>query len=220
MVSASRWRSRFSDVQKQKARSPSFAPFQYPKKTAGLATRKEKFLMKVKLPIWLQIAVLAVAVMFPWLSAKAQGGSLQSQLEAKYTLTKPTDDKSDIVTAGAVLVLEKDKLIMYPTSNQVLPLNTYRDGRLSEGAFGVHHKVQSFGSFIGHPLPDQAGTAELCDRREILGNENCRAADGVLLRSSAILIGCSLRLDSSNSFSRTGRCLSPDQVLKTGRRKS
>ncbi|MFZ0520927.1 MAG: hypothetical protein WAL95_07880 [Candidatus Acidiferrales bacterium] len=112
--------------------------------------------MKVKFQIWLQIAVLAMAVTFPRLAAKAQGGSLQSQLEAQYTLTKPTDDKSDIVTAGAVLILEKDKLIMYPTSNQVVPQNTYKDGRLSEGAFGVHHKVQSFGSFIGHPLPDQA----------------------------------------------------------------
>ena len=81
---------------------------------------------------------------------------MQSQLEAQYTITKPTDDKSDIVKAGAVLILEKDKLIMYPTSNQVVPQNTYKDGKLSEGAFGVHHKVQSFGSFIGHPLPDQA----------------------------------------------------------------
>ncbi|MGA8024859.1 MAG: hypothetical protein WB990_17945, partial [Candidatus Acidiferrales bacterium] len=112
--------------------------------------------MRVKFQIWLQIAVLAMAVAFPWFGAKAQGGSLQSQLEAQYTLTKPTDDKSDIVTAGAVLILEKDKLIMYPTTNQVVPQNTYKDGKLSEGAFGVHHKVQSFGSFIGHPLPDQA----------------------------------------------------------------
>lgn len=112
--------------------------------------------MRVKFQIWAEIAVLAVAVAFPWLGAKAQGGSVQSQLEAQYALTKPTDDKSDIVKAGAVLILEKDKLIMYPTTNQVVPQNTYKDGKLSEGAFGVHHKVQSFGSFIGHPLPDQA----------------------------------------------------------------
>jgi hypothetical protein len=112
--------------------------------------------MRVKFQIWLQIAVVATAVTFPWLAAKAQGGSLQSQLEGQYALTKPTDDKSDIVKAGAVLILEKDKLIMYPTTNQVVPQNTYKDGKLSEGAFGVHHKVQSFGSFIGHPLPDQA----------------------------------------------------------------
>ena len=68
--------------------------------------------MKARLPIGMQIAVLAVAGIVPCFAAGAQG-SLQSQLEAKYTLTKPTDDKSDIVTAGAVLVLQKDRMMMY-----------------------------------------------------------------------------------------------------------
>jgi hypothetical protein len=123
-----------------------------PKKTAGLATPEENFSMKARLPIRMQIAVLAVAGIFPWFTAGAQG-SVQSQLEAKYQLTKPTDDKSDIVTAGAVLVLQKDKLLMYPTSTQVPPVNTYSGGRLSEGAYGVHQKLQGFGSMIGHPPP-------------------------------------------------------------------
>src|SRR5271168_851990 len=108
--------------------------------------------MKAKLPIRMQIAVLAVAGIFPSFTAGAQG-SVQSQLEAKYQLTKPTDDKSDIVTAGAVLVLQKDKLLMYPTSTQIPPVNTYSGGRLSEGAYGVHQKLQGFGSMIGHPPP-------------------------------------------------------------------
>jgi hypothetical protein len=108
--------------------------------------------MKARLPIRMQIAILAVAGIFPWFTAGAQG-SLQSQLEAKYQLTKPTDDKSDIVTAGAVLVLQKDKLLMYPTTTQVPPVNTYSGGRLSEGAYGVHQKLQGFGSMIGHPPP-------------------------------------------------------------------
>ena len=113
--------------------------------------------MKPRLPIRMQIAVLAVAGIFPWFAAGAQG-SLQSQLEAKYQLTKPTDDKSDIVTAGAVLILQKDKIIMYSTANQVMPQNIYKNGKLSEGAFGVHDSVQKFGSFIGHPAPSQAQT--------------------------------------------------------------
>jgi hypothetical protein len=108
--------------------------------------------MKARLPIRMQIAVLAVAGIVPWFTAGAQG-SLQSQLEAKYTLTKPTDDKSDIVTAGSVLVLQKDRILMYSTSTQVPPQNTYSAGRLSEGAYGVHQKMQTFGSMIGHPPP-------------------------------------------------------------------
>jgi len=125
--------------------------------------------MRVKFQIQMQIVALALAGICPWITARAQGsGSLQSQLEAKYALTKPTDDKSDIVTAGAVLVLEKDKLIMYPVSTPTSPQNTYKDGRLSEGAFGVHQKVQSFGSFIGHPPPQ---TAQVQSRQFVTGEK-------------------------------------------------
>jgi hypothetical protein len=83
---------------------------------------------------------------------------LQQKLEEQYMVTKPTDDKSDIVTAGAALILQKDKIVMYAISNQVVPQNTYKAGRLSEGAFGVHDSVQKFGSFIGHPPPSQVQT--------------------------------------------------------------
>ncbi len=139
--------------------------------------------MRVKLQIQMQIVALAVTIIFPLITARAQGsGSLQSQLEAKYALTKTTDDKSDIVTAGSVLVLEKDKLIMYPVSTPAAPQNTYKDGRLSEGAFGVHQKMQSFGSFIGHPPPQ---TAQVQSRQFVTGEKFWVtridvAADGVL----------------------------------------
>ncbi len=125
--------------------------------------------MRAKFQIQMQIVTLAIAGIFPWITARAQGsGSLQSQLEAKYALTKLTDDKSDIVTAGAVLILEKDKLIMYPVSTPAAPQNTYKDGKLSEGAFGVHQKVQSFGSFIGHPPPQ---TAQVQSRQFVTGEK-------------------------------------------------
>jgi hypothetical protein len=124
--------------------------------------------MRVKFQISLVIAAAAIAGMFPSFAVKAQSGSLQSQLEAKYAPTKTTDDKSDIVTAGAVLVLEKDKLIMYAVSTPAAPQNTYRDGKLSQGAFGVHQKVQSFGSFIGHPPPQ---TAQVQSRQFVTGEK-------------------------------------------------
>ena len=119
--------------------------------------------MRVKYQIWLQLGALAIAGASPWFATSAQSGgsgSLQSQLESQYALTKPTDDKSDIVTAGAVLVLQKDKIIMYATSEAVPPQNTYKDGKLSEGAFGVHQKMQSFGSLIGHPPPQTVQTRQ------------------------------------------------------------
>src|SRR6202047_1307407 len=101
---------------------------------------------------------IAIAFSFLGMSPRSAGQGLQQKLEATYAITKPTDDKSDIVTAGAVLILQKDKIIMYSTANQVLPQNTYKAGKLSEGAFGVHDNVQKFGSFIGHPPPQQAQT--------------------------------------------------------------
>ena len=103
---------------------------------------------------------VAAAILFSFLgiSPRSSAQGLQQQLESTYALTKPTDDKSDIVTAGAVLILQKDKIIMYSTANQVLPQNTYKGGKLSEGAFGVHDNVQKFGNFIGPPPPQSVQT--------------------------------------------------------------
>ena len=103
---------------------------------------------------------VAAAILFSSLgiSPRIAAQELQKKLESTYAITKPTDDKSDIVTSGAVLILQKDKIIMYSTANQVMPQNIYKNGKLSEGAFGVHDSVQKFGSFIGHPAPSQAQT--------------------------------------------------------------
>jgi hypothetical protein len=109
--------------------------------------------MKSKFCMRAPIAALFVAILLPCIVAEAQSSALKSQLEAQYKPTKTTDDKSDIVTAGSVLILQKDRIIMYSTTTQIPPLNTYKDGKLSEGAFGVHQKLSSFGSMIGHPPP-------------------------------------------------------------------
>jgi hypothetical protein len=103
---------------------------------------------------------VAAAIIFSSLGigprSAAQG--IQQKLEAQYALTKPTDDKSDIVTAGAVVVLQKDKLMMFPTTTQIPPQNTYKDGKLSSGAYGAHQSIQKFGSLIGHAPPSQLQT--------------------------------------------------------------
>ncbi len=152
--------------------------------------------MKARLPIRMQIAVLAVAGIFPWFTAGAQG-SLQSQLEAKYKITKPTDDKSDIVTAGAVLVLQKDKLLMYPTSTQIPPQNTYSGGRLSEGAYGVHQKMQSFGSMIGHPPPQTVQGRQFVTGEKFWVTGIVVQPDGVLFTLvQRSLSRCSVLLDA------------------------
>lgn len=57
-------------------------------------------------------------------------GDIQKKLTDQYTLSKITADRSDLVTAGAVLVLQKDGLVMYSTDTAIPPLNIYKEGRL------------------------------------------------------------------------------------------
>jgi hypothetical protein len=66
-------------------------------------------------------------------ASAADQAAIQKRLESEYALTKATDDKSDIVTAGAVLVLQKDKLLMIAATSSANPCpNTYKDGKLSQ----------------------------------------------------------------------------------------
>lgn len=107
-------------------------------------------------------SIAVAAILFSYRGASPcrgdQAVGLQKQLEAKYAITKTTADKTDIVTAGSVLILEKDRLLMYATTTGAPPQNTYKDGKLSAGAFAAHEKAQSFGTFIGHPPPKSVTT--------------------------------------------------------------
>jgi hypothetical protein len=90
---------------------------------------------------------LAATVMlsFPGASAQNTPADIQQKLNAQYTLTKTTADRSDIVTAGSILVLEKDGLLMCAATNGTPASNTYKDGKISAGAMG---KIMKFGSFM------------------------------------------------------------------------
>jgi hypothetical protein len=81
----------------------------------------------------LAVALVAIAPLL----VRAQSADLQQKLESEYTLTKATADRSDIVTAGAVLVLQKDNLLMYTATTSSPPTNTYKDGKISQGVFGI-----------------------------------------------------------------------------------
>jgi len=77
--------------------------------------------------------------------AQDQGiAAIQKKLESEYQLTKTTDDKSDIVTAGSVLVLHKDKVLMVAATSAANPcMNTYRDGKITpSGACKVGDKIR------------------------------------------------------------------------------
>jgi hypothetical protein len=74
--------------------------------------------------------------------AAAQNADLQKQLESAYPLTKATADSTDIVAAGAVLVLEKDNLQMCKVSLPIPTRNYYKNGEITQGGFmGVLNKL-------------------------------------------------------------------------------
>src|SRR6202158_2569057 len=105
------------------------------------------------------MALTALLGGVPVVASAADQAAVQKRLESEYALTKTTDDKSDIVTAGAVLVLQKDKLMLLATAAAANPCtNTYKDGRLSPNgackAGDTARKIPCFGSSI--PQSDKA----------------------------------------------------------------
>ncbi len=65
-----------------------------------------------------------------------QKALLQQKLNSEFKLTRMTADKSDVVTAGSVLVLQKDGLVMTSVDTSVPPTSTYKNGKVSLG-FGA-----------------------------------------------------------------------------------
>jgi hypothetical protein len=103
--------------------------------------------------IKIQTGVLVVLAALPSvLLAQDQGAAaIQKKLESEYKLTKTTDDKSDIVTAGSVIVLHKDKVLMVAATSNANPcMNTYKDGKVTPTkACGVGEKIRRLPGF-GH----------------------------------------------------------------------
>jgi hypothetical protein len=82
------------------------------------------------------LATLLIAAALAASFAGANGQTLQQALDSQFTLTKLSKDKNEVVSAGSVLVLQKDGLMMYSTASPMPPLNTYKNGRISQGMGG------------------------------------------------------------------------------------
>jgi hypothetical protein len=108
---------------------------------------------------WMLNALLGLLVCASFTAmADDQGtkASIEKKLTSEYALTKTTDDKSDIVTAGSILVLQKDKVYMVPIDASGNPCpNTYKEGKLSPGgACKVNEAFRKIPGF-GHAIPGQ-----------------------------------------------------------------
>ena len=97
--------------------------------------------------------------------------SILKKLQSEYAVTKTTADQTDIVTAGSVLVLQKDKLLMVATTTNGNPCpNTYRDGKFTQnGACRASEKLKKIPLF-GHTIPG-ADQAQVTTRTYVTGEK-------------------------------------------------
>jgi hypothetical protein len=86
-------------------------------------------------PVYLTVAALLAGVA-SWLNAQDQKAEIQQRLTSQFALTQTTADKSDIATAGAVVVLHKDGLVLYSTANLIGPQSTYKKGKITRNVWG------------------------------------------------------------------------------------
>lgn len=96
-----------------------------------------------------------VSLMLAGIAMAARGedlAGLQKKLVAEFALTQPTAADDDIVTAGAILVLQKSDLVLGPTSASSLYTNVYKDGKIEANSFAQAKRtlgrIGRFGGFI------------------------------------------------------------------------
>jgi hypothetical protein len=93
---------------------------------------------------WIGVSQLAAITFVLSLGAAAQTGdtaALQQKLYTQFKLTTITADRSDIVTAGDVVAIQKPGLIMYATVAPLPPSNTYKNGKIGQGWGGFGKDV-------------------------------------------------------------------------------
>ncbi|HVN02901.1 MAG TPA: hypothetical protein VMT86_00715 [Bryobacteraceae bacterium] len=94
---------------------------------------------------------------------------IQKALEGEYHLTKTTDDKTDIVTAGSVILLHKDKVLMVGATSTANPcMNFYKEGKIvPTKACGVGERIKKF----GHLFPGSGSAPSVTTRNFVSGEK-------------------------------------------------
>jgi hypothetical protein len=136
------------------------------------------------------IVAMAASLTIP---ANAQGDPatlIQEKLVSQIKLTKTAADRSDIVTAGDIVLLHKDGLMMCSSASSYTDLNIYKDGvlapdqrnRAKDAAKGLL-KGKLFG---GGSITDAANNG--CTQRKFVAGEKFWVT-GVSIQKDGILVG-------------------------------
>jgi len=127
------------------------------------------------------MSLLATGSISPTYAAAEGGGGLadiQKQLTSLYNPAKATADGTDLVTAGAVLVLQKDNLHMCKVEQAIPTANFYKNGTINQGGLGgffkamnVLSKFGAAGGAAGSAAGAAGGAAPTGDTREFVAGE-------------------------------------------------
>ncbi len=84
-------------------------------------------------------------LLMPRLAGAVDGGltDIQKQLVSLYPAGKATADGTDLVAAGAVLVLQKDNLLMCKVEHALPTTNYYKNGAITQGGLGGLFKAMN-----------------------------------------------------------------------------
>jgi len=114
----------------------------------------------------------------------AQAGdpaAIQQKLGSMFTATKLTADRSDIVTAGSIVVLHKEGMMMYGSTSPLPPSNTYKNGRVTQGGSG-------FGRDLAISLlTPGGGTSASYPQRRFVAEEKCFLT-GLVVQKDGIVV--------------------------------
>jgi hypothetical protein len=161
---------------------------------------------------------LAAALLLTCFSLHAQTtntpASVQQKLESDFTVSKAAADKSDIVTAGAVLVLKVDGLLMSATTTGSAASNTYRDGKITQGMWKIA-KMPGFGGLVSHTANTTVTTRSFVAGEKFWVTKITVHDDGVVFELLSDPIS-DVRYYSTLKFPFTkGAVPAPDQVDTT-----
>lgn len=111
--------------------------------------------------------IILIPVCCLTLAAQGDPAAIQQKLSAQFKLTTTTADRSDIVTAGDVVVLHKPGLVMYAVTSPLPPSNTYKNGKIGQGWGG-------FGKDLAIGMSSSGGaTAADYPHRTFVPEEKC-----------------------------------------------
>jgi hypothetical protein len=95
----------------------------------------------------------------PFTASSQNKSAIEKKLVDEYALTQATADQTDIVTAGAILVLKKGNIVMGPASQATIYQSTYKDGKINANLAGkMSNGLSRFSRLPGASAPQAPAT--------------------------------------------------------------